>query len=111
MPKQTKKPKSEERVPHYAERLWRQEGAPAGRMDDYLERARELLAIQEHPTAGLLPNSRPQHGGAIPPETPVEGAALVDNLGEFPSQLTDPGDRRTVPMVRKRVARVTGPGG
>ena len=107
MPKQ--KLKSEERIRHYAERLWRQEGSPAGRMDEYLERARELLAIQEHPTAGLLPNPMTQHAGAIPPETPVEEAELVDNLGEFPSQLTDQGDRRPVPMVRKRAARVPAP--
>lgn len=100
MAKRRQKP--EDRVRERAERLWREDGSPHGRMDEYLERARELLAIEDHPSAGLLPNPMTRHGGAIPPEEPVEEAELMENLGEFPSRLTDQGDRSQVPMVHPK---------
>lgn len=108
MAKYRKKP--ENRLRKRAERLWRQDGSPPGRMDEYLERARELLAIEAHPSAGLLPNPMTQHGGAIPLQEPVEEAALMENLGEFPSRLTDQGDRSAVPMVRRKVQGARAPG-
>ena len=103
MVKRRKQPQA--RLRERAERLWREDGSPQGRMDEYLERARELLAIEEHPSAGLLPNPMTQHGGAIPLEEPVEEAALMENLGEFPSRLTDQGDRSPVPTVRRKGLR------
>ena len=97
------KPKKRvDRVRRLAERLWREDGSPEGRMDEYLERARELIAIENHAGAGLLPNPMTQHGGAIPPEPPVEEAEVMENLGEFPARLTDQGDRSPVPAVRRR---------
>lgn len=103
MVKRRKKP--EDRLRARAERLWLEDGSPQGRMGEYLERARELLAIEDHPSAGLLPNPMTLHGGAIPLEGPVEEAALMENLGEFPSRLTDQGDRSPVPIVRRKGQR------
>lgn len=102
--------KAEDRLRERAERLWREDGSPHGRMDEYVERARELLAIEAHPAAGLLPNPMTQHGGATPLAGPVEEAALMENLGEFPSRLTDQGDRSPVPMARRKAQRAPASG-
>jgi hypothetical protein len=88
-----------------AARLWREDGSPKGRQAEYLERARELQAIEDHPTFGLLPNPMRQLHGALPLEQPVEEAELMENLGEFPAPLTDQGDRSPVPLVRKKARR------
>lgn len=92
----------ERRIRARALRLWQEAGAPAGGIDEYLERARELQAFEDHPAAGLLPNPMALHHGAIEPEQPVEEAELMENLGEFPGRLTDQGDRNPVPMSRRR---------
>ena len=89
-----------------AERLWRADGAPKGRLPEYLERARELVSIEEHPAAGLLPNPMTQHRGEIPGAEPVEEAEIMENLGEFPGRLTDQGDRAPVPTTRKKARRL-----
>ena len=93
---------AEKRIHTRAMQLWRADGAPKGREAEYLERARELAAITDNPTAGLLPNPMTLHGGAIPPAQPVEEAALEENLGEFPGLMSDQGDRPTAPMTRKK---------
>ncbi len=101
------KPKSlEQRILERAERLWRADGAPKGQLDEYRERARELLAIEDNPGAGLLPNPAALHPEGPPPAEPIEEAELMENLGEFPGPLTDQGDTHPTPMVRKRARRV-----
>jgi hypothetical protein len=40
----------------------------------------------------------------MPPE-PVEEAELMENLGEFPSRLTDQGDRSPVPAAKHKHPR------
>lgn len=97
---------SERRVRAHALRMWREEGSPKGRMDDYLERARELEAMAAHPGAGLLANPMSEHAGAIPPAQPIEEAALEENLGEFPGRFSDQGDRSPTPMTRQKARRV-----
>ena len=95
-------PEHEEKIRSRARRLWLADGAPSGREDDYLERARELLGIEDNPDAGQLPNPMVVNHGDIPPAEPIEEAALEDNLGEFPARLTDEGDRRQTPMTRQQ---------
>lgn len=96
----------ERRIRARALRLWREEGAPPGRMDDYLERARELQAFEDHPGAALLPNPMTLHHGQVEPDQPVEEAALMENLGEFPGLLSDQGDRSLVPMTRRKARQL-----
>jgi hypothetical protein len=96
----------ERKIQARAKRLWRAGGAPKGRLSDYIERARELVEIEEHPAAALLPNPMTQHHGEIPGAEPVEEAEIMENLGEFPGRLTDQGDRAPVPMTRKKVRRL-----
>ncbi len=88
-----------------AQRLWRANGAPKGRFAEYAERARELIVIEEHPAAGLLPNPMTQPHAMPVGAEPVEEAEVMENLGEFPGQLTDQGDRQPVPMTRKKAHR------
>lgn len=95
----------ERRIRARATKLWRADGSPKGRMDEYLERARELQAFEDHPDAALLPNPMTQHHGEVEPEQPVEEAELMENLGEFPGR-SDQGDRSPVPMTRKRARQV-----
>src|ERR1700709_2074600 len=86
----------EARIRTRAYRLWEDEGRPHGRDVEFWERARQLDAIETNPPA-LLPN--PQ---AVPPKPVVEEAELQANLGEFPGQLTDQGDRPRTPQPKRR---------
>jgi hypothetical protein len=90
-------PARERRINARARHLWEQDGKPAGKEAEYHERARELVGMEDNPSAGLEPN--PAAPGAPPP--PVEEAELQDNLGEFPSVLTDQGERLQTPRGRK----------
>lgn len=96
----------ERRIRARALRMWRAEGAPKGREAEYLERARELQGIEDHPQAGLLPNPTAGHPGDGPPDTPVEEAEIMENLGEFPDRLTDQGDRVETPLTRAKARRL-----
>ncbi|HEY0292416.1 MAG TPA: DUF2934 domain-containing protein [Hansschlegelia sp.] len=85
-----------------ARKLWEDAGSPAGREDDYLERARELAGMESDPGAGLEPN--PLADGVVTPAErgqPVEEAFLQDNLGEFPGLQTDQGDQESTPHSHK----------
>jgi len=84
-----------------AKRMWEEAGSPKGREDEYLERARELQAIEEHPNAALLPNPMVAHPQPGPTEEPVEEAELQENLGQFPGR-TDQGDRPAAPMTKRK---------
>jgi hypothetical protein len=83
-------------------RMWREAGSPKGREAEYLERARELQAIVEHPGAGLLPNPMLAH--PTPVEL-VEEAELLENLGEFPGR-TDQGDRLLAPLTKMKARKL-----
>ena len=89
-----------------ARKMWRQDGSPAGKLDDYLERARELQAIIDNPTSGLLPNPIATYGPNTPPLFPVEEAELMENLGEFPTRFTDQGDHMQAPMTKQRARQI-----
>ncbi len=81
-----------------AEQLWRADGSPKGRLDDYRERADELLRMETPGTAGQLPNP------ATAPEY-LDEAKLQENLGEFPGArgVDDQGDWRQTPMTREEL--------
>ncbi len=89
-----------------ARKMWRQDGSPTGRLDDYIERARELQAIIDNPTSGLLPNPIATYGPNTPPLLPVEEAELMENLGEFPTRFTDQGDHMQTPMTKQRARQM-----
>ena len=87
-------PKIKER----AKKLWEDAGSPEGRMDDYIEKARELAAFESNPDAGLEPvedsvaeEAEKRFGRS------VEEAKLQENLGEFPGLQRDQGEREPTP--------------
>jgi|EndMetStandDraft_8_1072994.scaffolds.fasta_scaffold538305_2 hypothetical protein len=97
----------DERVKAWAKRLWEEAGRPTRSMDDYLDRASELVAIEEN--SGLT--RRPLRGDEVgspeedavissnhsgPTGEPVEPIEAVANTGEFPT-LTDQGEGEQVP--------------
>jgi hypothetical protein len=92
----------EQRIRERAYALWEADGRPHGADLEYWERARELVGMEENPQAGQLPN--PVHPGEDRPASPppADEAAIQENLGEFPSQLTDQGDKKPTPAPRRR---------
>ena len=88
------------RIRERAYHLWEDDGRPEGRELEFWERARELVGMEEHPTAAELPNPM-THPEQIPGVT-VEEAEVQENLGEFPDRMTDQGDRREAPMARAK---------
>jgi len=91
----------EQRSRKRAYHLWEASGRPPGREHEFWERARELIAIEDNPTAGCLPN--PETRGEAPGrDQPVEPVEAVENQGEFPDRLTDQGERPSAPRRRKR---------
>jgi hypothetical protein len=96
-------PAQQARIRERAYLLWEQDGCPVGRADEFWDRARALIGMEDSAGAGLLPN--PQTQEETIPGVVVDEAVLQDNLGEFPSLMTDQGDRPQTPIARKAPAR------
>jgi hypothetical protein len=88
------------RIRARAEKIWREAGSPANGAESFHDEARTLIAIEDDPKAGTLPNplSRPDTIG--PEGEPIEEISVVENMGEFPT-LTDQGEQ-TYPPRRPR---------
>ena len=98
-------PDQEQRIRERAYHLWESEGRLEGRDMDYWERARELEAIASSPAAGLMPNPMTENHGELPPAQPIEEAAIMENLGEFPDRSADQGERQVTPMTKQQAVR------
>jgi hypothetical protein len=85
----------EQRIRARAHQIWEQEGRPEGREHDHWEKARILVSIEDDKSS-LKP---------VGPERP-EPAQVMENLGEFPSALTDEGDRQQSPSRKVRTPAV-----
>lgn len=91
------------RIRQRAYHLWKADGEPHGRDEEYWERARELIGMAESTGSGQLsPEKDDAHrlNGQI-----VEEAALQENLGEFPGRQEDQGERAPTPSKRKRKSK------
>jgi Protein of unknown function (DUF2934) len=91
----------EQRIRELAYHLWEQDGRPHGRDVEFWQRARELVAIEENPEAGLLPNPMSRPATATGRPEGVEEAEIQANYGEFPNRFTDQGERPQTPMPRQ----------
>jgi hypothetical protein len=99
--------KEEQRVSARARELWEEAGRPASGPQNYVGRARELMAIEEHGKDTLKPVGA-QARDAVediplasddvlgPEGEPIEPTLAVENEGEFPT-LTDQGEGEQVP--------------
>ena len=81
---------TEDRVRQKAHALWQEHGSPAEREKDYLDEARELVAIEESQRDTLKPNPQREYE-QNPTTEPIEPVLAVRNAGEFPT-LTDEGE-------------------
>ncbi len=81
-----------------ARALWQEDGAPPGRLEDYIERARELIANEVNRDAALEPVRETVADPALRPYgEPVEPVeAAIRNQGDFPT-LTDQGEEPLFP--------------
>jgi hypothetical protein len=84
------------RIQARAEKLWRDVGSPASGADAFIDDARTLIAIEDDPKAGTLPNPLSRADNIGPEGEPIEPTAEIDNLGEFPT-LTDQGEQTYPP--------------
>jgi hypothetical protein len=82
----------QQRIRERAYHLWDADGRPEGRSDEYWERARELIGMEENPSAGQIP---------VHEEIPEE-ASIQENLGEFPDRFSDQGERQETPSKKAR---------
>lgn len=92
----------EERIRVRAYHLWQADGCPQGRDREFWERARELIAIEDNPTAGREPNPMSKTGASPGPPEPVEPIEAVENQGDIPGRLTDQGERAQAPRRRRK---------
>lgn len=97
----TGRPDHEQRIRELAYHLWEQDGRPHGRDVEFWQRARELVAIEENPGAGLLPNPMTHPTIATGRPEGVEEAEIQANYGEFPDRFTDQGERQQTPQPRQ----------
>lgn len=98
---------TEKRVEARARRLWEEAGRPSSGPGAYTERARELIAIEDHQMETTRPTGARAREAveddpiaaedALGPESePIEPLQSVENEGEFPT-LTDQGEGEQVP--------------
>lgn len=93
-------PAREAEIEARAKKLWEASGSPEGAMDEFRERADELVRME---LAGM-PGQKPVDDGSPIPGVIVEEASIQENLGEFPGgQFADQGEWRETPMTREEL--------
>lgn len=99
-------PERDAQVEARAKSLWEADGEPEGGMDEYRERADELVRMEMAGNPGQLPVD----DGSPIPGVIVEEASIQQNLGEFPGGMgvADQGEWRETPMTRKELDDGTG---
>ena len=100
-------PARDARIKERAYHLWEADGGPHGRHDEYWERARELIGMEDSAGAGQLPNPETVPGADPGRVEPVEEAFIQENLGEFPDRFADQGEAQPTPKARRSTARAS----
>ncbi len=93
-------PARDARIKERAYHLWKADGGPHGRHDEYWERASELTRMEDAGRPGQLPNPTTQPGFDPTATEPVEEAFIQENLGEFPDRFADQGESQPTPKVK-----------
>ena len=94
-------PEREHEIEARAKSLMEEAGG-AGAIEDFRERADELIRMEHAGNPGQLPN--PMNHPEI-----IEEASIQENLGEFPGarSAADQGERRETPMTREELHHTT----
>ena len=98
-------PARENRIKERAYHLWEADGGPHGRHDEYWERARELVGMEDSAGAAQLPIPDTTPGADAMLVEPVEEAFIQENLGEFPDRFADQGEAQPTPKARRSMGR------
>ena len=98
-------PARENRIKERAYHLWEADGGPHGRHDEYWERARELVGMEDSAGAAQLPIPDMTPGADAMLVEPVEEAFIQENLGEFPDRFADQGEAQPTPKARRSAGR------
>ena len=93
-------PARDARIKERAYHLWKADGEPHGRHDEYWERASELTRMEDSGRPGQLPNPTTQPGFDPTATEPVEEAFIQENLGEFPDRFADQGESQPTPKAK-----------
>lgn len=97
-------PEREARIKARAQQMWEEAGSPEGLMDEFTERADELIRMEGAGASGQLPNPMTQNERM--PGVLVEEASIQENLGEFPgARVADQGEWRETPMTRDELRK------
>jgi len=96
-------PVREQRVRERAYHLWEADGKPHGRDVEYWQSARELVAMEDSPGSGLLPN--PETDPESVRETGAEEAEIRENLGEFSERFAAQDEEQPAPAARRSPSR------
>lgn len=88
----------ERRVRERARRLWEEEGRPKVAEDTYIDKARELIAIEDN--ADLAREPIREYTSDSAGREPVEEASIAEKMGDVPT-LTDQGEERTIPSEHR----------
>jgi hypothetical protein len=88
-------PDRDARIRERAYHLWEADGRPHGRQEEFWERAKELIGMEDNAGSGQQP---------VKPSV-VEEADIQENYGEVPGRLTDQGDRPQTPIRRAKSRR------
>lgn len=81
----------EDRIRSHAYQLWQAAGCPDGRDEEFWEKAKELVAIEDNQKLALKKVN--DYGESQPWDEPVEPPESIENQGEFPG-LADQGDEQ-----------------
>lgn len=92
----------ERRVRERARRLWEEEGRPNTPEETYLDKARELVAIEDNESLTREPIGEYTSDSAG--REPVEEIPLAANMGDVPT-LTDQGEEQTTPSAEQHPAK------
>lgn len=95
-------PALRQRIEERAYHLWKAEGEPHGRSEEYWERARELVMMERAGPIGQLPNPASQPGADPNAPDTVEEAFIQENLGEFPDRFADQGEKSATPKAKPK---------
>ena len=90
--------KLEQRVRERARRLWEDEGRPNAPPEAYIDRARELIAIEDN--EALTHESIREYTSDSAGREPVEEIPEASNMGDVPT-LTDQGVEQTIPSAEQ----------
>lgn len=91
-----------QRIRDKAKELWSAEGKPAGREEDFLTQAREIIAIEDSQADTLKPIGEAGE--------PVEPVIAMQNLGDLPD-LADQGEQRPPSLATAAATADVGPMG